>query len=173
MQGFCVLRMTNTQKRHKNILDSACLRTISAKIKCFVYTAPDLQYIERLSMTINYIFMYAGFVTDCQKIRYGLKGSSIHLSISLRNQSHQHNNVNWRRFNRRELLGDRDGVPGKLKIRMSLNYSDWSLTILNLQEDDSGLYEALSKHEEQTLAAFTLKVESKICASHLHCMLIT
>lgn len=45
---------------------------------------------------------------------------------------------------------------------MSLNDLDWSLTILNLQEDDSGLYEALSKQEDETLAAFTLTVESKI-----------
>lgn len=110
---------------------------------------------------------YAGFVTDCQENHYGLKGSSIQLSISPRNQSHQQDSVKWRRFNRRDFLGDKDGVPPRFKKRMSLNDSDWSLTIHNLQEDDSGLYEALSKHEDETLAAFTLKVESKIYLSHL------
>ncbi|KAL0189756.1 hypothetical protein M9458_016855, partial [Cirrhinus mrigala] len=79
--------------------------------------------------------------------------------IGPRNQSHQQNNVKWRRFNRQDFLGDKDGVPPKFEKRMSLNNSDWSLTIYNLQEDDSGLYEALSRFEDETLAAFTLTVE--------------
>lgn len=118
-----------------------------------------------------YIFIHAGFVADCQVNRYGLKGSSIRLSISPRNQSLT--NVGWQRLNRKEVLTDAKEVSPHFEKRMSLNVSDMSLTIHNLEENDSGLYEVIKKWESEPLAAFTLTVESKIYASHVHCMLIT
>lgn len=71
------------------------------------------------------------------------------------------------------MLTDAKEVSPHFEKRMILNVSDWSLTIHNLEENDSGLYEALEKWEQETLAAFTLSVESKIYPSHLHCMLST
>ncbi|XP_058639292.1 uncharacterized protein si:ch1073-220m6.1 isoform X2 [Onychostoma macrolepis] len=130
-------------------------RCSTGNLMCFELTAMKL-------ILQWYFFFSFGFVIDCQENRYGLKGSSIQLSISPRNQSHQQGNVKWRRFNRRDYLGDKDGVPPRFKKRMSLNNSDWSLTIQDLQEDDGGLYEALSKHEDVILAAFTLIVENTV-----------
>ncbi|XP_073691701.1 uncharacterized protein [Garra rufa] len=116
-----------------------------------------------MKLILRWIFCFSfGFFANCQENRYGLKGSSISLSISPRIQSHQPKNVKWRRFNRKLFLGDKDGVSSRFEKRMSLNLSDWSLTIYNLQEDDSGQYEALSRDEDITLAEFTLTVENMV-----------
>ncbi|XP_077083627.1 uncharacterized protein LOC143736810 [Siphateles boraxobius] len=98
------------------------------------------------------------FAAKCQENHYGLKGKSIRLSISPRNQSQ----VVWRRFNRKELLANSGGVPPALWEKISLNLSDLSLTVHNLQENDNGLYEALTKWEDKTLAAFDLTVENTL-----------
>ncbi|XP_048041441.1 uncharacterized protein si:ch1073-220m6.1 [Megalobrama amblycephala] len=98
------------------------------------------------------------FAAKCQENLYGLNGKSIHLSISLKNQS----KVVWRRFNRKELLANSDGVPPDYEKRMKLNLSDWSLTIHNLEVNDSGLYEALTNWERDTVAAFALTVENTV-----------
>lgn len=127
-----------------------------------------------MTIVINKILIHAGFVADCQVNRYGLKGSSICLSISPRNQSLT--NVGWRRFKRKEELTDAKEVSPHFEKRMSLNFSDMSLTIHNLEENDSGLYEAIKKWESEPLAAFTLTVESKICISctlHAYNMIYT
>ncbi|KTG04536.1 hypothetical protein cypCar_00046801 [Cyprinus carpio] len=116
-----------------------------------------------MKLILWWIFCFSlGFVADCQENRYGLKGSSIRLSINPRNQSHRLTKVGWHRFNRIEMLTDSDEVSPHFKKRMSLNISDWSLTIHNLEENDSGLYEALEKWEQETLAAFTLSVENTV-----------
>lgn len=116
-------------------------------------------------LDINCIFIPADFAAKCQENLYGLKGKSIRLSISLRNQT----KVVWRRFNRKELLANSDGVPPDYEKRMKLNFSDWSLTIHNLEGNDSGLYEALTNWERDTVAAFALTVESKSRLNfHLH-----
>ncbi|XP_016347542.1 uncharacterized protein LOC107692846 [Sinocyclocheilus anshuiensis] len=115
-----------------------------------------------MKLILRWIFCFSlGFVADCQEKRYGLKGSSIQLSISPRNRSHLQEPV-WRRFNRKELLANSMGVPTKYRKRMSFNVSDWSLTIHDLQENDSGQYEALSNFEEDILTAFTLTVENTV-----------
>ncbi|XP_059357588.1 uncharacterized protein LOC132096315 [Carassius carassius] len=115
-----------------------------------------------MKLILRWIFCFSlGFVADCQENRYGLKGSSIQLSISPRNQSHVQEPV-WRRFNRQELLANSKGVSPKYRNRMSLNISDWSLTIYDLQENDSGQYEALSNFEDDVLTAFTLTVENTV-----------
>ncbi|RXN19040.1 SLAM family member 9-like protein [Labeo rohita] len=74
--------------------------------------------------------------------------------------SHPVQDIYYDRSYRKDYLGDKDGVPPNFKKKVSLNHSDWSLTIYNLQENDSGLYEALSHFEDETLAAFTLTVEN-------------
>ncbi|XP_059377390.1 uncharacterized protein LOC132113573 [Carassius carassius] len=114
-----------------------------------------------MKLILRWIFCFSlGFVTDCQVNRYGLKGSSIRLSISPRNQSL--NNVRWLRFNRKEELTDTKDISPHFEKRIRLNVSDWSLTILNLEENDSGLYEAIQKWEVKPLAAFTLTVEDTV-----------
>ncbi|XP_067308158.1 SLAM family member 6 [Pseudorasbora parva] len=101
------------------------------------------------------------FAAECQQNHYGLKGKSIHLSISSRNQSHQIADVVWRRFDRKDLLANSKRVNPNFEEKMELE-SDYSLTIHNLQENDSGLYEALTDWETKQLAAFLLKVENTV-----------
>ncbi|XP_042582712.1 uncharacterized protein LOC109093100 isoform X2 [Cyprinus carpio] len=114
-----------------------------------------------MKLILRWIFCFSlGFVADCQVNHYGLKGSSIRLSISPRNQSLT--NVGWQRLNRKEVLTDAKEVSPHFEKRMSLNVSDMSLTIHNLEENDSGLYEVIKKWESEPLAAFTLTVESTV-----------
>ncbi|XP_051575193.1 uncharacterized protein si:ch1073-220m6.1 [Myxocyprinus asiaticus] len=119
-------------------------------------------------MTLNLLLIFwfsftQDFGADCLKNRYGLKGTSIHLSFSQKNQSHQQTQVKWRRFNREEALACPDGVAPNYRNRMEYNLSDGSLTIKNLQENDSGKYEALLGFwEEEILAAYTLIVEPAV-----------
>lgn len=114
---------------------------------------------------INCIFIPTDLAAKCQENLYGVKGKSIHLSIGLKNLS----KVVWRRFNRKELLANSEGVPPNYVKRMKLNISDWSLTIHNLEANDSGLYEALTNWEQDIVAAFALSVESKSRLNlHLH-----
>ncbi|KAK7171136.1 hypothetical protein R3I94_001144 [Phoxinus phoxinus] len=103
------------------------------------------------------------FAAKCQENHYGLKGQSIRLSISPRNQSEVH----WRRFDRKELLANSGGVPPGFVRKISLNFSDWSLTVHDLQETDNGLYEALTKWEDNNLAKLNLTVENTLPAPEL------
>ncbi|XDV19079.1 hypothetical protein PO909_024651, partial [Leuciscus waleckii] len=98
------------------------------------------------------------FAAKCQENLYGLKGKSIRLSISPRNQSE----VVWRRFNRRNLLAKSNRVPNVFREKISLNSSDQSLTVHDVQENDNGLYEALTDMEDEILAAFNLTVENTL-----------
>lgn len=102
------------------------------------------------------------FAAECQEILYGLGGKAIQLKISLRNQSLQKTDITWRRFNRQQLLANLHGVPPDLQNRITLNSSDLSLTIKKLNENDSGLYEALQNWERDTVAAYTIIVENTI-----------
>ncbi|XP_052009836.1 uncharacterized protein si:ch1073-220m6.1 [Xyrauchen texanus] len=119
-------------------------------------------------MTLNLLFIFwfsftQDFGADCLKNRYGLKGTSINLSVFQKLQPHQKTQVKWRRFNRKEILTSPEGVAPNYRNRMEYNFSDGSLTIKNLQKNDSGKYEALlGSWEEQNLAAYTVKVESAV-----------
>ncbi|KAK2913308.1 hypothetical protein Q8A67_001707 [Cirrhinus molitorella] len=118
--------------------------------------------LTAMKLILRWIFCLSfGFVVDCQENRYGLKGSSIRLCVGPGNQSHWQD-LTWRRFHRTDLLTNSKGVHPTYGKRMSLNLSDWSLTIHNLHESDSGLYEVLDYWEREALAAFTLTVENTV-----------
>lgn len=119
--------------------------------------------VFKVEMTAMKLFLLCifGFSLDfaakCQENHYGLKGNSIRLSISARNQS----NVVWRRV-KNDLLAKSGKVSPSFVEKISLNSSDWSLTVHNLQENDNGLYEALTEWETLTLGAFNLTVENTL-----------
>ncbi|XP_043101229.1 uncharacterized protein si:ch1073-220m6.1 [Puntigrus tetrazona] len=115
-----------------------------------------------MKLILQWIFCFSlGFVTECQEKRYGLSGGSITLNLDLGNRSHLQD-VMWRRFNRQELLANLKGVHPDIKRRMSLNVLDRSLTIHDLQENDSGMYEALDSWEKESLASYSLTVENNV-----------
>ncbi|XP_056104301.1 uncharacterized protein si:ch1073-220m6.1 [Rhinichthys klamathensis goyatoka] len=109
-------------------------------------------------MKLFLLCIFGFSLAKCHENRYGLKGKSIRLSISPGNQSE----VVWRRFDRKVLLAYLEDVSPIFSRKISLNLSDWSLTIHNLQENDTGLYEAVTKWQDTTLAEFKLTVENTL-----------
>lgn len=112
------------------------------------------------------IFISADFGINSLIMEYGLKGRSIHFNIIDTNQSV---NVRWRRsdeISTRQFIADIHGVSPYYKEKVRIN-SDKSLTIKNLQKNDSGTYNALTNWEDQILAEFRLTVESKLKAFFL------
>ncbi|TRY83319.1 hypothetical protein DNTS_015053 [Danionella cerebrum] len=92
---------------------------------------------------------------------YGLCGGFIRLSIDP-SQTHEHNEIVWRRFNRKDLISKSRAIAPDFRDRMAINTSDWSLIIRKLQENDTGWYEALADWEKTTVAKFYLIVENSV-----------
>ncbi|KAA0722956.1 hypothetical protein E1301_Tti015628 [Triplophysa tibetana] len=96
--------------------------------------------------------------------KYGLKGSSIDFNIIDTNQSM----VQWRRTDistRQVIAENKKGVAPFYEKKVKMNSVSKSLTIKNLQKNDSGTYKAVTDWEENILAEVRLTVEGTLHSS--------